>query len=259
MQTAVRPALSGFERVPLCANYTAVQLEVTFAHVAQLGARTDCALRWGLGIVNDGETEVLGVWPETGPNGWSSKLVAEDLLARGVQRIGLLIGRAYARLDDALLRAFPGASEASSFHRLAELGQSVASLGDREAIWAGMARVRSAESKHQAHAVLDALAVSSWQGSPAAVQACREAIESWQSLYALPKRARGQVCRGDHMTRLLQLGASRAVARQGPFNSADAAAAFVERWLGDAERRQRGRRSAQRSAYPASDLAAAMG
>lgn len=258
MQTDVRPDLSGFEQIPLCATYVAVLLEDCPARVLGHCAVADCNLRWCLGVTRDGQTEVLGVWPESPPCGWSRTLVIENLLARGVQRVGLLVSGA-PEFGDAFRRAFPGASVAASFREVAELGHSAASPGNLEAVSAGIVRVLGAESEHQAHAILDALAASSWQNSPASVQICRAAITSWRSLYILPKRARRWVRECDVIALFLRQGVSQAVVRHGPFESADDATAFAERWLVDAERRQRVRRRAQRPACSRPNLLAALG
>jgi transposase-like protein len=239
MQTTVPPACSGFERIPLCGSYSAVHLEVCLARVAGHSSSAECPLRWAVGMVPDGQTEVLGVWPEMALQGCRQNLVAKDLLMRGVRRVGLLISGTSTDSGDALRRAFPHAADAPSFHAVAALAQSLAAHGDRRAISAGMVRLHRAESEQHAHAVLDGLATSSWQASPASVQICRAAVTSWHSLYTLSKRVRGRLRRGEDIAWLLQQGVSRAVTRHGPFQSAEDAAAFSEAWLEEAECRQR--------------------
>jgi hypothetical protein len=117
----------------------------------------------------------------------------------------------------------------------------VASPGDRKAIAQGLGRVRRAQSTQHAHALLDSLAACGWRGSPVAVQLCKAAIGEWQAVLSLSRRARERVRRFEDAAWALQQGVSRALSRHGLFESAEAAAAFAEAWLIDAQRRRQHR------------------
>lgn len=221
-----------------------MQLGAVCVDIRVLSGKSSCAMTWGLGITPDGHVEPLGVWP-TGPLGLNSeRLVADQLLARGTERVGLLINGTTAVAGTSTLRALRGSSATASFPSLAQVVSSFSPPRRRAVIAAGLNRIRRAKSFQHAHAVLDALEESTWQGLPVAVKECRSAIEQWRGVYALSTRAREAVRRGEESAEILQQRIGRALARKGPFESAEAAAAFAESWLIDAESLARRRKLA---------------
>lgn len=246
--------LSESTRLPLCLRYAAVQFSSICGHVAQGDRDLDCPLIWGLAMQYDEHADLIGVWSGEACRGLGIEAIAGSLVARGLESIGVLVNGASEELSASLLRAFPSAAAAPALRRTAQRVTSVAPVSLRETFARDLAKIHSAATEHQAHAMLDALAASTWQGAPAVVQICRAAIRQWQAIYALPKRARERVRRGEDAAWLLQQGVSRALARHGAFESAEAAAAFAEAWLFDAERRARRQRLA---AAHRADLAAA--
>ncbi|MDP1691865.1 MAG: transposase [Burkholderiaceae bacterium] len=254
MQITTAGAVSGFQRPPLCRSYAAVQLGALYADIRVLGGKSSCSMTWGLGIASDGQVEPLGVWPTAPLCLKSARQVADELLARGTERVGILINGASAETGTATLRAFRGSSATLPFPPAAQLLSWFAPPRRREAIASGLKRIRRAESVQHAHAVLDALEASTWQGAPKAVKKCRSAIEQWRGVYALSMRAREVVRRGEDSAELLEQRVRRVLARHGPFESAEAAAVFAELWLIDAESLARRRKLA---AVRKSELAAA--
>jgi transposase-like protein len=243
------------DRLPLCVRYAGMLLGALQIKVREPCIETQSAVTWGLGVPLSGECEVVGVWPTSGLEPTDGQLIADDLSVRGMQRICLLLNGGSDELGAAVLRAFPGASVALPFHPTAQLALSVALPGDRKAVLAGLNRIRRAQSREHADAILDGLAASTWQGAPAAVQVCRAAIRLWQANYALPRRTRERVRCGEDAAWQLQQGLSRALARQGGFENADEAVTFAEAWLFDAEGRARRQRLA---AARRADVAAAV-
>lgn len=240
-----------FERIerhrrPLCCRYLLLHAEAASTPVRESGAFRDQTVLWALGVLVDGQHEMLGVWPANDLAPASANLVADDLRERGVQHVAVLINGETDELRAAVLRAFPEASAASPFHLVAQMASSGATSRGLKAAHEGLARIRRAQSQEHAHAALDALAASTWQGAPEIVQVCRAAIRQWQALYALSRRSRARVIRGEDAARVLQHGLSQALARHGHFESAETAAAFAEAWLLEEEARQRRRRVAVR-------------
>jgi transposase-like protein len=226
---------------PLCCRYLLLHVEAVSTPVREDGPLRDQTVRWALGVLADGQHEMLGVWPANDGAPASANLVAADLRARGVQRVDVLIHGESDELRAAFLRAFPEASAASPFHPVAQKAISGVTPRGRKGASEGLARIRRAQSQEHANAVLDALAASTWQGASGLVQVCRAAIRQWHALYALSRRARARVIRGEDAARVLQQGLSQALARHGHFDSAETAAAYAEAWLLETERRQRRR------------------
>lgn len=225
-------------QLPLCVSYRSVHLTPVRVYVRERGLPAGCTVAWGLGDPSDGDFDVVGVWVEPAGEGGSKEALVGELRERGLECFGLLINGQSEASGSALVSAFPAAAVASPFHPVAELVMRAASPGDLKAVAQGLGRVRQAQSAAHAHAVLDSLAAAGWRGSPVAVQRCRAAIGQWQAVYALSRRARERVRRFEDAAWALQQGVSRALARHGPFDSAEAAAAFAEDWLRDAQRRR---------------------
>jgi transposase-like protein len=255
MQNAAPQVSQGFERHPLCLSYCALYVAAISASVGNQAGHIDSCIHCGFGVLPNGHTTALGLRPALAFEQEFAHLIADDLVARGMRRIDLLLNGGSEELGAAVLRAFPGASVALPFHPTAQLAASVALPGDRKAVLAGLDRIRRAQSRAHADAILDGLAASTWQGAPAAVQVCRAAIRQWQAIYALPRRTRERVRRGEDAAWQLQQGLSRALARQGGFENADEAVTFAEAWLFDAEGRARRQRLA---AARRADVAAAV-
>jgi transposase-like protein len=254
MQNAAPQLSQGFERQPLCLRYSALHVAAVRASVRDHAAHVDFCILCGFGAMANGHATALGLWPAAAFEPELVHLIVDDLVVRGMQRVSLLLNGGSEELGAAVLRAFPGASVALPFHPMVQLALSVALPGDRKAVLAGLNRIRRAQSREHADAILDMLAASAWQGAPASVQVSRAAIRQWQAIYALPRRTRERVRCGEDAAWQLQQGVSRALARQGAFENAHDAAAFAEAWLFDAEGRARRQRLA---AARRADLAAA--
>lgn len=226
----------------LCRAYPAVMmLSLSASHGCDIKDGV-VRLLLGWGVRCDEQLAEFGVWQDSDCCTESGHPIGVDLLARGVERIGVLISDASDEADAALLRAFPGATIARPFQPLAQQVVSAAPGRARSAVAEGLERIRRAQSRSHADALLDALAASTWQGAPLAVQMCRAAIRDWAAVYSLPQRARMRVVKAEDAAWALQQGVSRALARHGPFESAHAAAAFAEDWLMQAGQRRRQRR-----------------
>lgn len=244
MQTAAH-ITPGFERLPLSLTHCAVLVTAICARVKDgPAADIDAYFPCGFSALPKGHAAVLGVWSDRALEADRVHLVGDDLVDRGVEHVRLLLNGASEELGTGFLRAFPGASVALPFHPTAQLALSVALPRDRKAIAVGLDWLHRAQSQQHADAILDALVASTWQGAPAVVQVCRAAIRRWRAVYALPKRTRERVRRAEDAAWQLQQGVSRALARQSPFESVEAAAAFAEAWLFEAEGRARRRRLA---------------
>ncbi len=241
MQISASQMAFGVDPIPLCRTYEVVHLAVLRGVNGGPLLAAEHHVLTSVGMTQDGQLEVLGAYHVLAPKPQSTHHFASDFLARGVERVGMLIDGGSASMRADVLRAFPDASAASAFHPVAQMAISVASPRCRTAVGAGLDRIRRAQSQEHASAVLDALANSTWQGAAEVVQMCREAIPQWRAIYELSKPARARVMRGEDAAWALQQGVSRAMARHCFFESGESAAAFAAAWLVQAEGRQRRR------------------
>ena len=78
---------SDWQSRPLCESYLLVIHESIPIQLLERRLVRDQIVFWALGVLADGAYEVLGVWPALTPDGWCAQEVADDLKARGVERI----------------------------------------------------------------------------------------------------------------------------------------------------------------------------
>lgn len=94
--------------VPLCRSYQLVLVDALRVGVDDAAGPSVPALKWGLGVLADGQQEVLGVWPEPTLAGSAWWPIFESLMARGVERIGFVAGNT-AGFQGAVEAIYPGA------------------------------------------------------------------------------------------------------------------------------------------------------
>jgi len=80
---------------PLCANYLAVHLTEQSTVAGGLGKSDAVTIQWALGVLNDGQCEVLGWWLDPADNAVDWSTVRADLSARGVKRLRVLLASAH--------------------------------------------------------------------------------------------------------------------------------------------------------------------
>ncbi len=95
---------------PLCRSYLLVFFKsVSVALQAEDGDCSDRWLHWAMGVLPDGDNEVLGVWTASQSDGPAWNQVFEELFGRGVERIGFVVAEALAAAESALRDAYPSA------------------------------------------------------------------------------------------------------------------------------------------------------
>jgi hypothetical protein len=97
---------------PLCRSYLLVLFEsVPVALQADDGVCSGQRLHWALGVLPDGDNEVLGAWTASQSDGPAWNKVFEELAGRGVERIEFLVvgGLAPAQAERALRDEYPNA------------------------------------------------------------------------------------------------------------------------------------------------------
>lgn len=82
----------GPEDLPLCRSYVCVFFNPISARVgSEAGSRREQRL-WAIGVLYDGQPDYLGSWPACSPKDSQWLAIAENLQARGVERIRFVIG-----------------------------------------------------------------------------------------------------------------------------------------------------------------------
>lgn len=229
--------------LPLCCRYLLLQVVAVAVPVREEGFVRH-QMHWGRGVLADGQCELVGAWvePTSGAMLWQAFFAS--LKVRGVDQIRFVAGNEPMDFASALRAGYPDAAVLPSISQVWRESQIHVVPRHSAVIASGLRRIRRAQSVQHAHAVLDALEASAWQACPVAVKRCRSAIEQWRGVYALSMRAREVVRRAEDSAEVLQQRICRALARHGPFESAEAAAAFAELWFVDAESLARRRKLA---------------
>ena len=95
---------------PLCREYSLV----LFADLWESGNQGRChcgpCLRWGLGVLSDGQQEFLGVWKASGAAGADWHAIAFDLKLRGVEKIRSAAGTDRTGIANAMRETYPEAA-----------------------------------------------------------------------------------------------------------------------------------------------------
>jgi transposase-like protein len=221
----------------LCRRYAAVHLRSVSFEAFDGRASSEPIIAWAIGFAEDGESEVLGAWEAGEPSQWG--LALDDLVLRGVERIGLAVEEAGAQLQEELHARFPGAIAVPSFGDLLTRSILMTPARHREAIGVQLATVLKAESEVDALSRLEAIEQDGWRPGPRElISEWRAAVESGRQLWALPTPLRREVLSGDGAVAAIGQSLRRSVARHGAFSDNESALAFVSQSVDRALRRR---------------------
>nr|WP_316643928.1 transposase [uncultured Roseateles sp.] len=221
------------QTMPLCCGYFSVHFDKQMVSVLADGvASRDRAVVWALGVLSDGDREVMDVRPvpDADPVFWRGGF--DRFLARGVERISFVFADAIAGVG----LVYPGVAELPCFASIQRRGRfCLAASADRLGTEARRA-VREAASVRGARVALDRLLTrSEARREDLLVADWPEVLAQLEPFYALRSERRTLVRRGDEVLECLGRNLSRAVGRHGPFADVDAAVSFVASTLARAE------------------------
>lgn len=227
-----------WQALPLCERYLAVAFDDATMQVGDSGAPLEQTVCLVLGVLADGQCEVLSTWlkPEAGSTGWED--VFEDLRDRGVGKIRFVVAKERSQVRAGVPTAYSAATVLPATLQL--LRQSMAQVAQRHRRLGSVAlgAVREAETAQTALAAVNKLAASPWGTTyPAVVKRWRDVVEELGPYYALGTRLRRLIRTGDEVAQVLAQTLQRAVARHGCFPSEKAAITFVAEVLERANRR----------------------
>lgn len=221
----------------LCRRYFAVYFnQVPEARIAK--AERPAVQHWAFGLLNNGESEVLGTWPQgaSDPARWHGHF--DDLKQRGVERVAFALSGDLMGFREGLRARFHGALGLPSFVQL--IDRSVAAVASRHqaSVDVCLRRIMQTGSIPAASAALSEFESSRWGAHyPSLIADWRLALEQGWALWTLPPALRRAVLSGDGAAAALNRSLRKAVARHGCFADVDEAHAFVVSALARAERR----------------------
>lgn len=202
-----------------CAHFEEEQVQLFAAN----GALAKLKVSWAVGVLSDGDLEVLGAWPGFAVGSAFWRGVCEDLGSRGVDRISLVCAS-----DLAAWTLCPAVKELLPFRLI--LGHGSVPAASRVGFLRAEARrlVREASGFRAARFALEQLHSGPGEGRAGVLSPdWLTVLEQFRLFYALRPNRRALACEGDR--RLEQLGGmlARAVRRHGPFADMGAALSFV--------------------------------
>ena len=131
---------------PLCSGYRAVLLErLTVQVMGEGGVPGGHVLLWALGVLGDGQYEVLGTWPDPASTVLGWREVFENLRVRGVKRIRVVLSSESTALLASLNVAYPGTAFLSAGHQFETF--SGLPRRDRRFVRAGADAMRTLQSR----------------------------------------------------------------------------------------------------------------
>lgn len=209
---------TGWSTRPLCCRYLAVTFETQFVAVRRYEAVREHELRWAIGVVADGQCEVLGFWWDSIPGIFDWAEVFAELTLRGVESIAFVSGEEPNLLGGATHTSYPAAKVLASVAKL--LRGSVADMAprDRRSARQMLSGLRTAGSVLAARALLNSIAAGPFGARyPSTTKLWSRALLQLEPRYELPRRLQRFIRRGEDAAEQLHRGLSRAIERHGCF------------------------------------------
>lgn len=221
----------------LCRRYAAVHLSSVGVEALDGGTSSESIVVWAVGLTEGYQSEVLGAWMADASSRWGP--VLDDLVLRGVERIGLAVVKAGAHLHESLHSRFPGAVVLPSFGELLNRSLQLIPSRHQEAMSVRLGMVPQAETHVEALSRLQAVE----HGLRCASQGelfseWHYAMEGGRQLWSLRPALRREVLSGDGTVAAISRTLRRSVARHGSFSDQESALAFVRQAVDRALRRR---------------------
>ena len=222
------PEIASWSTKCLCSQYLSVHVAEALARVLDADRTSrDQTVTWAVGVLSDGDWEVLGAWPGVAVDRAFWRGIWDDLDSRGVDRISLVCAS-----DPNARTLCAGVEVLPPFRPTPGEGHAPAasSLGVLRA--EARRAVREASGVRAARLALERLLSGSGTGRAAVLALDWPAVlDGLRPFYALRPHRRALVRAGDEYLEQLGHGLRRAVARHGPFADLAAAVSFVSQTL----------------------------
>lgn len=214
----VGPGFSWGE-LPLCGNYLAVSFKAFRIRLRGEAIARDREALWALGVLNDGQYEVMGAWATHTSDVELWRKVFEDLKVRGVEGVRFVVGCDSAAIKSIVNNTYPGATliSSASTTQISVLGHACASASVVERP-VGFCAANSSTPEP------DAVAIAGMRTSALSARHRQAVLASADEMIQLDRRA------------------TRAIERCGGFADMYTATAFLldalmraQRWFGSAK------------------------
>lgn len=187
--------------------------------------------RWAIGVLADGQFEMLGVWRDLAPDDASWRKVSVDLKCRGVEKIRFV---ASIDLDTelAMLPSYPSSMWLTSIGQF--LRRVAAGLKERHrgAVDELGVELHAAGTIQRARTVVaDFAAGPVGLRYPGSLERWSPLLEQLEAIYALRPRLRRLIRNADNVAQEVRRRLSRAIARHGCSASLSTATSFVAETL----------------------------
>jgi hypothetical protein len=140
---------AAWRSIPLCCRYSLVRFERLPVRSGKVDVAPFGTVLWALGVLSDGQYEVLGAWPATEPSKKEWAGVFEDLRGRGVECIGAVVAGKLDLDTAALRKAYPGATCFGVLPAATPVSRAETDLSQRAVAVGSPSRPSGRVSRHQ--------------------------------------------------------------------------------------------------------------
>lgn len=230
---------TGWSARPLCAQYLVVIFESQLVAI-----RTDAVrqheVRWAIGVVADGQSEVLGAWCDSVPGICNWAAVFADLMRRGVKRIVFVLGDDSSFLSGAARMSYPATKVFPSVWTIMRRSAAEVALSNRRSARQVLSGFRTARSAPAARAMLTSTTAGPLGARyPSAIALWSRALPQLEPRYALTPSRQRCIRQVEDVAEKLLDGLCRATERRCCFAGQSEAARFVAEFLERADGRRR--------------------
>jgi putative transposase len=215
--------------LPLCARYFSVTLDTLDVCVQGDDGPDVHSVQWAMGVLADGELEMLGAWLSTCDDARLGQQLFADLRCRGVEAVRFFISADSAanRVDE--LAAYPRAKVLPSFEALLRESLLQVAPSHRAAVGSALRLLTAAESLESAELALDTFAAGALgRRYPALVDRWHRALVDSRLFFALGPRHRRLLLLWDEFVRESHVRLQRALSRPGSLPSSQRVTSLVE-------------------------------
>lgn len=187
---SVAEELEQWRARPLERLYYVVYIDALFAKTRERGPVAKRAVYTVVGVTEDGNKDILGLYVAESESAKFWMGVFEDLKRRGVERIGVVAADGLSGLPEAIEAVFPTAVFQTCVVHLIRNSVRLVPWKDRKALCADLRKVYTAGSAEEARRELEAFKAK-WDGKyPMVAKKWEDRWEEWVPFLALPEEAR---------------------------------------------------------------------
>ncbi len=176
--------LKAWQQRPLQSLYAIIYIDALVVKVRDEGTVTNKSLYMAIGVDQDGEREVLGLWLQRteGAKFWLSVLT--ELKHRGVEDVLFLCADGLTGLPDAVEAAFPMATFQTCVVHLIRASTRLVAWRDKKAVCRDLKRIYTAANDQAATTALEAFEEAWGASYPMVGEAWRRRFDEWSPFLA---------------------------------------------------------------------------